>query len=188
VPIKDPEKRRQYDKAYREAHRAEAYARVKAWREANPDKVAEQHKRYAEKHPNVLRAKALRHRVANIESVRAKDRAAAAEFRVANPELIKQRKAEYSKRRRLVVNEAVARRKAAKLLRVPCWIGPEERWLMREAYELAALRTKMLGFQWHVDHVIPLQGALVSGLHVPSNLQVIPALDNVRKKNHYEVV
>jgi hypothetical protein len=39
----------------------------------------------------------------------------------------------------------------------------------------------MFGFEWHVDHVIPLQGKKVSGFHVPSNIQVIPASENVRK-------
>jgi len=187
VPFKDPEKRQQYNEAYRAANKAAAYARVKAWREANPDKVAEQRRRYAKKRPDVLRAKALRYKAANPETVRLRDKVAAAKFRAANPALVKQRKAEYSKTRRFVINEAVARRKAAKLMRTPLWVGPDERWLMREAYELAAVRTKMLGFLWHVDHIIPLQGARVSGLHVPNNLQVLPALANIRKKNHYEV-
>ena len=61
-------------------------------------------------------------------------------------------------------------------------------WSRQEAYELAALRSKMFGFSWHVDHVLPLQGKLVSGLHTPYNLQVIPWVDNVRKANKFEAV
>lgn len=44
---------------------------------------------------------------------------------------------------------------------------------------------KMFEFSWHVDHVIPLQGEMVSGLHVATNLQVIPWIANVSKANKY---
>ena len=69
----------------------------------------------------------------------------------------------------------------------PKWLTEDQVWMVKEAYKLSALRSKMLGFQWHVDHVVPLQGKQVSGLHVPWNLQVIPAVDNIRKKNKFEV-
>lgn len=81
------------------------------------------------------------------------------------------------------VNYLTRKRQAAKIQRTPSWLTKEDLWLIKEAYELAALRTKMFGFSWHVDHVLPLQGETVSGLHVPNNLQVIPGKDNVRKSN-----
>lgn len=70
--------------------------------------------------------------------------------------------------------------------RTPKWLTPDDLWMMAEAYKLAALRTKLFGFKWHVDHIIPLRGALVSGLHIPHNLQVIPGLDNIRKSNQFQ--
>jgi len=78
-----------------------------------------------------------------------------------------------------------AKRRAAINLRKPIWFTNEDHWMVEEAYELARLRTQIFKFSWHVDHIYPLQGGLVSGLHVPTNLQVIPGVDNVRKANRF---
>ena len=82
----------------------------------------------------------------------------------------------------------VRKRQAAKLQRTPKWLTENELWMMQEAYHLAELRTKLFGFSWHVDHIIPLRGKLVSGLHTPYNLQVVPAKENLAKNNRYEVI
>jgi hypothetical protein len=72
-------------------------------------------------------------------------------------------------------------------LRYPKWLTSDDKWMIEQAYELAAERTKLFGFPWHVDHIIPLQGKTVSGFHTPYNLQVIPGIENVRKSNIFEV-
>jgi hypothetical protein len=77
--------------------------------------------------------------------------------------------------------------KASKQRACPQWVRDDAdlMWMMEEAYSLAALRTKMFGFSWHVDHVVPLRNSAVSGLHVPWNLQVIPGRDNCSKSNKF---
>lgn len=82
-------------------------------------------------------------------------------------------------------NAKTRQRQAAKLQRTPRWLTKDDLWLMEQAYELAALRSKMFGFHWEVDHIIPLQGRTVSGLHVPTNLQVIPMTVNRSKSFKY---
>jgi hypothetical protein len=76
---------------------------------------------------------------------------------------------------------SIARKK-----RIPVWLSDDDKWMLDQAYELAVLRTKMFGFAWHVDHVIPLNGRKVSGLHTPYNVQVIPWLENLRKGNRVQ--
>ena len=67
--------------------------------------------------------------------------------------------------------------------RTPKWLSVDDLWLMEEAYTLAKLRNDVTGILWHVDHIVPLQGNSVSGLHVPWNLRVIPAIENMSKGN-----
>ena len=83
----------------------------------------------------------------------------------------------------------VAKRRAAKNNRTPPWLTEDDLWLMREAYSLRALRDRVTGAKWHVDHIVPLRGMNVCGLHVPSNLQVIPAALNLAKGNkmHFQL-
>jgi hypothetical protein len=81
------------------------------------------------------------------------------------------------------VRADTVKRRLAKMQRTPAWLTEEDYWMIDQAYELAALRTKMFGFSWHVDHVLPLQGKEVSGLHVLENLQVIPWIENIKKAN-----
>lgn len=64
----------------------------------------------------------------------------------------------------------------------------EVAWACREtikAIYAVAEAYKSVGFHVHVDHILPLQGATVSGLHVPANLTVMWACDNQRKRNHF---
>ena len=110
-------------------------------------------------------------------------RAAIEAWGARNPEKVKA----YSKKTKALNSGRTlahtVKRRLAKINRTPAWLTLDDHWMIEQAYELAAIRTKMFGFSWHVDHMLPLQGRTVSGLHVPTNLQVIPAVDNVRKGN-----
>lgn len=131
--------------------------------------------------------KAKYHDLAKDENYRAKERKRISDFWAANPDIRKKCGQDYASKNlaKLVANANKYR--ASKAKRTPVWLTDDDFWAIEQAYELASLRTKLFGFQWHVDHVIPLHGELVSGLHVPHNLQVIPAWDNRSKSNRFTV-
>lgn len=77
------------------------------------------------------------------------------------------------------------KRQLAKINRIPKWLT-ESDWLnIKCKYSVANMLSQKSGKKYHVDHIIPLQGKRVSGLHVPSNLRVIPAQENVKKSNKH---
>jgi hypothetical protein len=68
-----------------------------------------------------------------------------------------------------------AQRRALKLKAVPKWANLE---IIKEIY-------KKCNKGYHVDHIIPLQGKNVCGLHVENNLQYLKAKDNLSKGNNF---
>jgi hypothetical protein len=187
MPRKDPEARKTYQKEYAQRNKDKAREKVKEWRKANPEALAEQRARYKAKHPEKALERTLRWKWKNIDKVRAKDRENQAAYRRVNNEKVVAAKRKYAINNKGVINAAVAKREAAKKQRTPNWLSPTDLWMIQEIYTLASLRSDYTGISWHVDHIIPLQGENVSGLHIPINLQVIPAVENIKKSNIYEV-
>lgn len=58
-------------------------------------------------------------------------------------------------------------------------------FVLAEAYALRRSRKKKTSMRWSVDHTIPICGVSVSGLHIWSNLRVIPLIENCKKGNRY---
>ena len=109
------------------------------------------------------------------------------EWRKKNAEHTLQYARQYRQTNKALINFLCQKRKLATMQRTPSWLSIDELWMIEEAYHLAALRTQLFGFAWHVDHVIPLRGKNVSGLHTPYNLRVIPGIANMQKTNKFEV-
>ena len=67
---------------------------------------------------------------------------------------------------------------------MPAWLNAGHMLEMESIYVYcSALRS--VGLDYHVDHIVPLRGDEVSGLHAPWNLQVIPGVENMSKGNRF---
>lgn len=152
---------------------------------------AERQRRYRQRHPEKVKAaqKAWR------ENNREYDRARKERWREENPEYGKQWIAENAARmselrkawreqniHRLLARDA--RRRAAKRNATPPWADNER---IVQMYADAQVLSAELGVKFEVDHIVPLQGKLVCGLHWEGNLQIIPANDNRKKANKFAV-
>lgn len=108
-----------------------------------------------------------------------------ADYAASNRSKMRKIASNWQKNNKGKVNANTAIRHAAKMQRTPKWLTKHDKLHIKCLYQLAAMRTRESGQVWHVDHVIPLQGENVCGLHVPSNLRVITAPENISKGNRY---
>jgi hypothetical protein len=72
---------------------------------------------------------------------------------------------------------------ASKKSATPNWLDDSMEESIQDIYWLADDLRKVSPDNYHVDHMVPLQGKNICGLHVPWNLQVLPADLNISKKN-----
>jgi hypothetical protein len=86
------------------------------------------------------------------------------------------------------VYENNALRRASKKNATPRWLSMDQRWMIEQAFDIAQKRSEATKVKWHVDHIVPLMSNVVCGLHVPWNLQVIEAKENLKKYNKFEIL
>ena len=89
----------------------------------------------------------------------------------------------WEKRNLPLVAQRVARRRASKRCATPPWLTAIDMAFIQEMYDVASARSMQTGIKHHVDHIHPLQGVGLCGLHVPWNLRAIPAVENHQKLN-----
>ena len=99
--------------------------------------------------------------------------------------IIAQRKQHYKKHATYYRTWAAWKKEIIKR-QTPLWANRQD---IQKIYAERDQLNQSAGFiKFHVDHVIPLQGKTVCGLHITNNLQIIEATINIRKKNHYQEV
>lgn len=127
--------------------------------EANRQKA----KKYMQENPEIYRKAALKYYHSNREECLLRNKQWASD----NPGKIRAKD---------------GKRRAAELASVPLWADLDA---IKQIYKRAVDLTGETGIKYHVDHIVPLQGKLVSGLHVENNLRVITATENMSKSNKF---
>lgn len=114
------------------------------------------------------------------ESLAAADAVWAEELERTRPE----REEKARLQRVALIRHHAAKRRVVKLQRTPPWA---DQTAIKAIYAEAVRLKRETGVEYHVDHEIPLQGELVSGLHVHQNLQILTGSENSKKSNRFEV-
>lgn len=166
--------------AWRKANKEKRAAYDRAWRQANPERRAAVAAEYRKNHLREEAANRAAWNSENPDKVRAYKKA----WSDANPEKRAISQSEYRKKRPDKFAEKNAKRRA-RVLNAIFPLSPEHCAEMAELYTKAQILTRQTGIAHHVDHIIPLQGKSVCGLHVPWNMQVIPGIENLLKGNLY---
>lgn len=145
-------------------NRESEIAAARAWNLANPEAVKVSKKASYDRHKERLLAESREKYLQRRDEITAQN----TKWRKANPAKC------------AVIK---ARRRAAKLQRTPPWLTDAQKAEISALYAYAAEMREAIGEEMHVDHIVPLQGADVCGLHVPWNLQVLRGADNNEKYN-----
>lgn len=135
---------------------------IKEYRDNNKDKFYQYYLRNKE----VVHERGRKYKQENKDRVYRQQSA----YKKLNPE----RMHVYSTKRRLSMSNAM-----------PTWLTEEQKKQIDSFYWLAADLKAVTGETYHVDHIVPLQGKDVCGLHVPWNLQILPADINLSKSNKH---
>jgi hypothetical protein len=165
--LANPERKRALDKAHYDRRDVAAdRERARLFREQNPEKVSEYSKKYRS-NPDVL----ARHNAYNRE------------WRANNREHLQRLVAAWGERNPDLRRSYKAARRAAEL-RASTLLNEDLVGQIRALFAEAARLEAETGETHHVDHIVPLRGKTVCGLHVPWNLRVVTATENLRKSNN----
>ena len=159
---KNPEKQAAICKKYNEKNRDKRSAYAKQYRKDNPEKVKALFESWSEKNPEKIKAYGVK---------------AGRAWHERNPDY----SSNFYKANKERYVAARARRRAAQESATPSWLTAVDKAMIQEMYDVSEARYIQTGIKHHVDHIVPINGKNVAGMHVPWNLQVITAHENLSK-------
>ena len=139
----------------------------KKYRQENREAISEYNKKYQEENREAISEYYRKYQEENREATLEYAR----KYRQKNPHKMRAKE---------------AKRRATKLQATPKWLTEEQNKAIQEVYTHARECEMLTGDEYHVDHIVPLQGENICGLHVPWNLQVLPSDLNQSKSNKYD--
>lgn len=161
---------KEYNKRYRSLNKEKAKEYHKKYREENKERLSEYKRQYyLNNRESLIRKSKTRYETKKSDILlKSKEYRKVYRKRLSTKAI----RAEYQTRRYRLIQQAT-----------PKWANLAA---IRSFYLLAQELTIMTGIQYHVDHIIPLSGKDICGLHVETNLRVIPAKENLSKHNKFE--
>lgn len=155
----NPEAKKQRAAEWYDKNRDEVIERVRANYYKDLDKSRQRARDYAESHKKEAVERAKKWKENNPERAKLND---------ANRDPVK-------------LHSAKAKYRAAKRQACPPWVDHDHMARIHDVYRLRRKVSEQTGVVHEVDHIVPLQGKTVCGLHVWWNLRVIPKEDNNRR-------
>lgn len=159
---KEDKKRQKREEYLR--HKDRYKSRSQKWRSENPEKYKESKREYFSR-----------------EEVKEASRQRTRKWAEDNKERRTETNAKWKEENRPKVRGYRAKRRAKERQATPPWLTKEHYAEILAVYEEADRLTKETGVEYQVDHIVPLSGGTVSGLHVPWNLRAITAHENQRR-------
>jgi len=186
---------KEYSYQYNKSHKKEKLEHSQNWAKNNPEKVKESHQRHylnnkekinekskqrnkdnPEKRKEVIHNYYLR----NKEEVKKRSK----EWAEKNPERYKETKKIWCEKNKDRCLEYVRRKQCLMRKHRPPWADKE---MIKAIYSGARIATMLFERDFQVDHIVPLNHKYISGLHVPDNLQILTAEENLIKSNRFIV-
>lgn len=142
---------------------------ARRWREENPEAYEARNAAYFSR-----------------EDVKQKMRQKTKDWNAANPERKRQMDVEFKQKNGALITSYKAKYRAARRKATPPWLTKDDLSKIHQVYAEAKRLSVETGVPYEVDHIVPLAGKVVSGLHVPWNLRAIPKVENNRRPRIYQ--
>lgn len=103
-------------------------------------------------------------------------------WKANNPEKVAADRKQWNNKNKFLKAYYTSTRRAIQTQATPSWANLKK---IKQIFKDARTKSLETGIKYTVDHIIPLHGKLVSGLHVENNLRLLPYKENCKKGNKY---